>query len=43
MSYGGDFGIVVDLDVDCLVFVNEDGMMFGEEYMLVVVVDYMLS
>lgn len=38
-----DFGVVVDLDVDCFVFVCEDGSMFGEEYILVVVVDYILQ
>lgn len=36
-------GVVVDLDVDCLVFISEDGEMFGEEYILVVCVDYVLS
>lgn len=38
-----DLGIVVDPDVDRLVFVNEDGSMFGEEYTLVAVADYVLS
>lgn len=38
-----DFGIVVDPDVDRLAFVNEDGSMFGEEYTLVAVADYVLS
>ena len=36
-------GIVVDPDVDRLAIVNEDGTMFGEEYTLVAVADYMLS
>ncbi len=36
-------GIVVDPDVDRLAFVNEDGSMFGEEYTLVAVADYVLS
>ncbi|HEY8403780.1 MAG TPA: phosphoglucosamine mutase [Flavobacteriales bacterium] len=40
---GCDFGIVVDPDVDRLAFVNEDGSMFGEEYTLVAVADYVLS
>jgi phosphomannomutase len=38
-----DLGIVVDPDVDRLVFVCEDGSMFGEEYTLVAVADYILS
>lgn len=38
-----DLGIVVDLDVDRLVFVDENGDMFGEEYIFVVVVDYILK
>ncbi|MBK8310661.1 MAG: phosphoglucosamine mutase [Chitinophagaceae bacterium] len=38
-----DLGIAVDPDVDRLCFVNEDGSMFGEEYTLVAVADYMLS
>jgi phosphomannomutase len=37
------FGIAVDPDVDRLCFVNEDGSMFGEEYTLVAVADYILS
>jgi phosphomannomutase len=36
-------GITVDPDVDRLAFVNEDGEMFGEEYTLVAVADYILS
>lgn len=36
-------GIVVDPDVDRLCFVNEDGSMFGEEYTLVAVADYILQ
>ncbi len=43
VSHGGDLGIAVDPDVDRLAFVNEDGTMFGEEYTLVAVADYMLS
>lgn len=38
-----DLGIVVDPDVDRLAFVNEDGSVFGEEYTLVAVADYVLS
>ena len=38
-----DLGIVVDPDVDRLAFVNEDGSMFGEEYTLVTIADYILS
>ena len=38
-----DLGIVVDPDVDRLAFVNEDGTMFGEEYTLVAVADYILQ
>ena len=38
-----DLGIVVDPDVDRLAFVCEDGNMFGEEYTLVAVADYILS
>lgn len=38
-----DLGVVVDPDVDRLCFVNEDGTMFGEEYTLVAVADYILS
>ncbi len=40
---GADVGIVVDPDVDRLAFVNEDGTMFGEEYTLVAVADYILQ
>ena len=36
-------GISVDPDVDRLAFVNEDGSMFGEEFTLVAVADYILS
>jgi len=37
------FGIVVDPDVDRLAFISDDGEMFGEEYTLVAVADYVLS
>lgn len=40
---GFDLGIVVDPDVDRLAFICEDGRMFGEEYTLVSVADYVLS
>jgi phosphomannomutase len=36
-------GFVVDPDVDRLAIINEDGSMFGEEYTLVAVADYVLS
>jgi phosphomannomutase len=36
-------GIVVDPDVDRLAFICEDGEMFGEEYTLVALHDYVLS
>jgi len=38
-----DFGIVVDPDVDRLAFVDEKGEMFGEEYTLVAIADYVLQ
>ena len=38
-----DLGIVVDPDVDRLAFICEDGRMFGEEYTLVAVADYVLA
>jgi len=37
-----DLGIVVDPDVDRLAFIDEKGQMFGEEYTLVAVADYVL-
>jgi len=43
VNKGADLGIVVDPDVDRLAFVNEDGTMFGEEYTLVAVADYVLK
>ncbi len=44
MRQGGfDLGIVVDPDVDRLAFICENGAMFGEEYTLVSVADYVLS
>ena len=38
-----DLGIVVDPDVDRLAFIDENGKMFGEEYTLVSVADYVLN
>ena len=38
-----DLGIVVDPDVDRLAFIDEKGRMFGEEYTLVSVADYVLA
>lgn len=38
-----DLGIAVDPDVDRLVFMMEDGELFGEEYTLVAVADYILA
>jgi phosphomannomutase len=44
MTKGGyNMGIVVDPDVDRLAFICENGKMFGEEYTLVSVADYVLS
>ena len=38
-----DFGIAVDPDVDRLVFMDENGLLFGEEYTLVACADYVLQ
>ncbi len=38
-----NLGIAVDPDVDRLVFMCEDGELFGEEYTLVAIADYILS
>lgn len=43
IKHEADLGIAVDPDVDRLCFVCEDGSMFGEEYTLVAVADYVLS
>lgn len=43
VSRGADLGVSVDPDVDRLALVCEDGSMFGEEYTLVAVADYVLS
>lgn len=42
-KHNAHMGIAVDPDVDRLCFVCEDGSMFGEEYTLVAVADYVLS
>ena len=43
VKHNADLGIAVDPDVDRLCFVCEDGSMFGEEYTLVAVADYVLA
>jgi len=43
LARNADLGIAVDPDVDRLSMVCEDGEMFGEEYTLVAVADYVLS
>lgn len=43
VKQNADLGISVDPDVDRLAFVCEDGEMFGEEYTLVAVADYILQ
>jgi phosphomannomutase len=43
VHHQADLGLVVDPDVDRLAIVCEDGEMFGEEYTLVSVADYVLS
>ncbi len=43
ISSKADLGIAVDPDVDRLALVSEDGNMFGEEYTLVAVADYVLK
>jgi phosphomannomutase len=42
-SKNAQLGISVDPDVDRLAFVSEDGEMFGEEYTLVAIADYVLQ
>ncbi len=42
-AHKAHLGVVVDPDVDRLALVCEDGAMFGEEYTLVAVADYILS
>lgn len=43
VEHGADVGLVVDPDVDRLAIVDEKGNMFGEEYTLVAVADYILE
>ncbi len=43
VDHHADVGFVVDPDVDRLAIINEDGSMFGEEYTLVAVADYILG
>lgn len=43
VRHRADLGIAVDPDVDRLCFVNEDGTLFGEEYTLVAIADYVLT
>lgn len=43
LENGADLGIAVDPDVDRLVFMMEDGELFGEEYTLVAVSDFVLQ
>lgn len=43
LAHNADLGITVDPDVDRLAMVCEDGSMFGEEYTLVAVADFVLS
>ena len=43
IDHKADLGIAVDPDVDRLVFVDEKGVLFGEEYTLVACADYLLS
>lgn len=42
-EHQADLGIVVDPDVDRLAFIAEDGTLFGEEYTLVAIADFILS
>ena len=43
LASNADLGFVVDPDVDRLAIVSEDGSLFGEEYTLVAVADYILQ
>ena len=43
IAHQADLGIAVDPDVDRLVFMMENGELFGEEYTLVAVSDFILS
>lgn len=42
-DHGADLGLVVDPDVDRLAMIDEQGQVFGEEYTIVAVADYILS
>jgi len=42
-EHGADIGVTVDPDVDRLVFIDNQGEIFGEEYTLVSVADYVLQ
>tara|TARA_Y100000991_G_scaffold56298_1_gene41163 strand:- start:3759 stop:5141 length:1383 start_codon:yes stop_codon:yes gene_type:complete len=43
LETNADFGIAVDPDVDRLAFMDEKGVLFGEEYTLVACADYVLN
>ncbi len=43
VAHAADLGVVVDPDVDRLALISQTGEMFGEEYTLVAVADYVLS
>lgn len=43
VNHKADLGIVVDPDVDRLAFISEDGSLFGEEYTLVAIADFILA
>lgn len=43
ITHQADFGVAVDPDVDRLVFMDEKGVLFGEEYTLVACADYVLK
>lgn len=43
VKHKADFGLTVDPDVDRLAFMDENGKMFGEEYTLVSIADYVLT
>ncbi len=42
-DHGADVGLVVDPDVDRLAMIDENGQVFGEEYTIVAVADYILG
>lgn len=42
-GHNASLGIAIDPDVDRLCFVSDDGSLFGEEYTLVAIADYVLS